>query len=208
MTEAQQRRFYFPAWNTCSVANKWFMQRGRLAADLAEQREEYSTWPDPASEVYLKVVTAAEQLALQQHRGVTADDLRHACNVVATGRQSSGTLDNKQTNRVVSLFRLLTDPDDLDAVMNWLNPERLEAASFDSFLLKRANEAAIIAIARNAGFLNQFETDWKSLPIEKKRWIAKKVKDRQPSRKRFYQRQLATIERRQVAGAVREPDPF
>ncbi|HEX3889441.1 MAG TPA: hypothetical protein VHX90_01205 [Verrucomicrobiae bacterium] len=190
MTEAQQRRFYFPNWNGCAVANGWMMTRGRLRADLAAQREEYAPWPDPAKELYLKVVTTAEQLALAAHRSVTADDLRRGCNYVATGKISSGDLDNKQTNRVVTLFKLLADPDDLEAVMNWMHPERQENASFDSFLLKRANEAAIISISSNA-----FGTKhWRDLPIEKKRWIAKTVKERQPSRKTFYRRQLAAVE--------------
>ena len=76
----------------------------------------------------LKVLTTAEVLAHGHHRSVTADDLRRGCNVVATGKISSGDLDNKQTNRVVALFKLLTDPDDLDAVMNWLHPENARSA--------------------------------------------------------------------------------
>ncbi|MDR3458005.1 MAG: hypothetical protein P4N60_11205 [Verrucomicrobiae bacterium] len=90
-------------WNGCAVANNWLMTKGRLRADLAAQREEVAaTWDDPAKEVYLQVVTLAEQLALRAHQAVTADDLRRACNWVASDgrRLSSGDLDNKQTNRV------------------------------------------------------------------------------------------------------------
>ena len=64
-----------------------------------------------------------------------------------TGKIKSGELDNKQTNRVVALFKLLTDPDDLDAVMNWLHPENAERGSFVAFLKKRAHEGTLIAIA-------------------------------------------------------------
>jgi hypothetical protein len=177
MTELQQRRFYFPAWRECSIANGWIMARGRLQADLAAQRAEYATWPEPALGLYLKVITVAEQLALSSHRAIVPDDLRHACNIVATGRQNSGSLDNKQTNRVVNLFRLLRDPDDLDAVMNWENPENADRKSFVAFLKKRFNEAALIAISRNA-----FDTsDWDSLDIAKLRWICKQGKGRTDS---------------------------
>lgn len=187
MTEAQQRRFYFPCWNACAVANGWFMVKGRLRADLVTQREEYAAWSDPARELYLKVVTTAEQLALQNHRHVVADDLRRGCNVVATGKISSGDLDNKQTNRVVALFKLLADPEDLDAVMNWIHPENAERGSFVAFLKKKAHEGLIVTIARNA-----FATsDWESLPIEKLRWLAKELKNREPrSQKTFYRREL------------------
>lgn len=198
MTEAQQRRFYFPVWNTCAVANGWFMVKGRLRADLDAQREERATWSDPAREVYLKVVTAAEQLALADHTAVTADHLRRGCNLVAAGKVSSGDLDNKQTNRVVALFRLLADPDDLEAVMTWLNPDRAEHGSFVAFLKKRAHDGVLISIARNA-----FDTnDWESLPIEKLRWMAKELKNREPKFKRpgycskaQYREKLASIER-------------
>lgn len=211
MTEAQQRRFYFPVWNTCAVANGWFMVKGRLRADVQSQKSEVQGWSEPARELCLKVLTSAEQLALQQHRGVTADDLRRGCNLVAAGKVSSGDLDNKQTNRVVALFKLLTDPDDLDAVMNWLHPEKAEHGSFVAFLKKRAHEGLIITIAQNA-----FDTkDWESLPIEKLRWLAKELKGREPKFKRpgycsktQYRQKLASIERRQVAGAVCEPNPF
>lgn len=166
------------------------MVKGRLRADIAAQRDEYATWPDPARELYLKVLASAEQLALAGHRGVNADDLRRGCNYVAAGKLSSGDLDNKQTNRVVSLFKLLSDPEDLEAVMNWLHPENAERGSFVAFLRKKANEAALIAISSNA-----FGTrHWEDLPIEKLRWIAKTVKERQPARKTFYRRQLTSIE--------------
>ena len=180
MNEAQQRRFYFPCWNSCAVANGWFMVKGRLRADLVAQREEYATWSEPGREMYLKVVTTAEQFARAGHRVVTEGkpfyDLRYACNVAATGRIHSEDLDNKQTNRVVALFKLLTDPDDLDAVMNWLHPENAERGSFVAFLRKRAHEALLITIAKNA-----FDTDaWDELPIEKLRWLAKELKNREP----------------------------
>lgn len=174
MTEAQQRRFYFPAWNGCAVANQWFMARNRLVADLDAQREEYAHWPDLARELHSKVVTLAEQLAQREHRAVNADHLRHGCNLVATGKASSASLDNKQTNRVVNLFRLLTDPEDLDAVMNWLHPDAADRQSYIAWLKKQNHEAAIIAISVNAYGTRQ----WEDLPMEKLRWLCKQLKNR------------------------------
>ena len=45
-------------------------------------------------------------------------------------RASSGDLTNKETNRVVTLFKLLTDPDDLDAVMDRQIPNARRLAEF------------------------------------------------------------------------------
>jgi hypothetical protein len=179
MTLAQQRRFYFPHWNACAAANDWIMVRGRLLADLAQQRgaEGALRWPEPALELYVKVIVTAEHLALQDHCAVTDDHLRHACNLVATGIESSVNLDNKQTNRVVVLFRLLKDPDDLDAVMDWLNPANADRRSFVAFLKKKAPEGIIIAICKNA-FGTIF---WEDLEIAKLRWLAKQLKDRTDS---------------------------
>lgn len=201
MTEAQQRRFYFPQWNTCAVANDWLMKRGRLSADLDAQRVAYATWPDPAGPLYAKVVTAAEQIARQEHRAVTADDLRHACNHVACGRISSGDLTNTQTTRVVNLFRLLTDPDDLDAVMDWLHPQRQEKQSFIAFLRSRANEATLIAIAMNAFDTREIE----KLEIDQLRFIARQVKNRRQAAggqqgRQFYRGKLQDMEKKFVPG--------
>jgi hypothetical protein len=203
LTEAQQRRFYFPAWNSCAVANKWFMTRGRLNADLAEQTIAYASWPEPGRELYSKVVCLAGELAGREHRATVPDDLRHACNIVAAGRQGSGSLDNKQTNRVVCLFRLLQDPEDLNAIMNWLNPDQADQKSYVAYLRKCGHEAAIISISVNAYGTRQ----WEDLPIEKLRWLCKQLKERTKS----FHRPVSTNylrRRRQVAAPNREPNPF
>jgi hypothetical protein len=221
MTEAQQRRFYFPNWNGCAVANGWLMRRGRLGVDLAAQLEEFRGWPEPAGPGALQVVVFAEQWAQQQHRAVNADDLRYGCNWVATcdlakrrsgatrGKIHSADLSNRETQHTVTLFKLLTDPDDLDAVMDWLNPERQEKASYISYLLKRMDEAAIIAIARNAFELTPGNQDWRELPTEKLRWICKQGKHRK-SRRQFWRDRLAEIERVAPAGhgVPKEMQPY
>lgn len=172
----KQTTFYWSLWRECCQKNGWRMERGRLLYD-----------PFKLNEVGKKVWTCAEQLALQSHRAVILDDLRHGCHFVALSRmRSSKDFSNKEFNKVRLVLQLCADFDNLQAQMEQANPAMVENASFDSFLLKRANEAAIISISSNA-----FGTKhWRDLPIEKKRWIAKTVKERHP-RKTFYRRQLA-----------------
>ena len=174
MTHAQLKWFYMPAWRRCAHANDWTMSRGRLVADLAAQREESLQWKEPYGPTLRQVLDLAAQLAAKIHRAIIADDLRHACNVVATGRESSKNLTNPQVNRVVSLFNLLRDPEDLDAIMAWLHPENAERASFISFLRKQASEEALCAISRNA-----YDTIfWEDLELSKLRWMCTEVKSR------------------------------
>ena len=179
MTEKQQRRFYFPAWNECARANDWVMVRGRLLADLVAQRQEFLKWPQVAADAGLSVLDYAEQLGLQEHRVVTAEDLRHGCNLVATAgrKQSSEALTNAELNRVVVLFRLLKEPEDLDAVMEWLHPDIADKRSLVGYLKRLAPEATLIAICRNA-----FGTIyWEGLDESKLRWLIKTVKEKNRS---------------------------
>ena len=68
MTTAQQRRFYFPHWHECAVANDWFMVKGRLKAELLTQREQAAAWPEPARAEMLKVIALAFDFADGEHR--------------------------------------------------------------------------------------------------------------------------------------------
>lgn len=148
-----------------------------LPSPPAERVSEYRpAWPEPAQAEMLKVLTFAKQLSLQEYRAVTAEDLRHACTWVALEGKttSSKHLNNKEVNRVVTLFRLLEDPDDLDAVMDWLHPENAERRSMVAFLRKCAPEATLVAIFRNCyGTIFWEDGDYQQL-----RWLAKQVKDR------------------------------
>lgn len=137
MTEKQKFKFYFPAWNRCARANNWIMKKGRL---VAEEPSPDITLPERA-----QVWTYARQLAALEHRGITPNDFRHACHIVALKRdKSSAQLDTREVNRVVALFDLLADPHDLQARMNWENPENKERASLIARLKKLAPEAYII----------------------------------------------------------------
>jgi hypothetical protein len=197
MTHEQQRRFYFPAWNALAAAAGWRMVKGRLAIDIEEQSLVCAAWPDPAGELYRKVVTLATQFAIQEHRAVNAADLRYACNFAGCGKKSSQDLNNKDVNLVVllmdSLREFFRDPENLSAITAYLNPDRKEKDSFIAFLEKRAHEGVLAAVASNA-----FGTkNWRELPIEKLRWLSKKLKDRQ---------RVAAPQQRDVASNYRQRD--
>jgi len=181
MTEKQRKFFYFPAWNRCARICDWVMVRGRLLADLRKQREELverarPSLASPAWKAGLQVLDYAEQLARQEHRSVTAADLRHACNLVATGGRKSGSdgLTNHEVNRVVTLFDLLQDGENMDCVMKWDHPEIADKEALVKYLRKMAGETTLCAISRNA-FGTIF---WEDLETQKIIWILKLVKGR------------------------------
>lgn len=180
MTPKQEKLFYFPAWHRCAKARGWTMRKGRLIVDLDAQRKESERWPETVEALLHQVVENAQYLARQDHRAPTADDLRHACNMVATATKSSARLTNKQVNRVVCLFRILTDPEDLDAMNDWLYPDHAERRSMIAFLRRKAPDYVIREIAGN---LPGGTIYWQDLDMQRLRWIAGQLKNRPPSQK-------------------------
>jgi hypothetical protein len=175
MTEAQQKRFYFPAWNKCADANDWRMAKGRF---IGRRSAPLGTAPDICA-VYDQVFAFAEQLAAAEHRGLKPDDLRHACTMVVTGKnQSSSNLNNREVQRVVDLFDLLRDPTNLDFVMRWVNPEVSERKNLVKAIKQKAEEAYICAIAKDR-FNGQFEYPfWEDLPINLLKQLAMTLNNR------------------------------
>lgn len=182
MTDNQRKHFYFPAWLACAAAYDWRMVGGRLLADLAALRERCNQLPEPAAGVLYDVLTAAEKLARQEHRAVVADDLRHACNLVAGGNASANKLNNGQLSKVVNLFRLLRDPDDLTAVMHWLNPDEADRVSLADHIATLCPEARLRAIAVNAWNTSE----WRDQDASRLRWLLREVRhtNRQPEHER------------------------
>jgi hypothetical protein len=176
MTEAQQKRFYFPAWNKCADVNDWRMQKGRFVGSL--QTATRGAPPDIRA-VIEQVWGFAEQLAAAEHRGLKPDDLRHACTMVVTGKnQSSSNLNNREVQRVVDLFDLLRDPTNLDFVMRWVNPEVSERKNLVKAIKAKAEEAYICAIAKDR-FSGQFEYPfWEDLPINLLKQLAMTLNNR------------------------------
>lgn len=171
MTDRQKFRLYLPAWGACARANGWRMVKGRLVGRGLEDA------PGGGAEL-VSVIAAARQIAAARHRAAMPDDIRHGCHVVALGRdRSSGDLSNAEVDRVVSLFRVLTDPDDLDARLAWDNPGLAEARRVEWFL----GQAAPEYVARLARDIYGTER-WQSLPVEKQRRLSRLVGKRSPSK--------------------------
>lgn len=140
MTEKQEK-LYWRLWGQVAHANDWRFAQGRIAPSA--ERE--------ASDHHRAVWKCAEALALQKHRSVTADDLRHGCHLHALG-QDKGHVDihpTRECSRVFQLFRLLINPDDLDAVMDWQNPDRDERRRLVVGIKQAAPFAYIDAICRD-----------------------------------------------------------
>lgn len=105
----EQRNKYFRLWHQCCLANGWRMKAGRLLWN-----------PESLSDEGRQVVALATQRAVQEHRSVTVDDLRHGCSILALKRdKSSKHFTNADLDRVFCLFRLLTNPLDLRAITEW-----------------------------------------------------------------------------------------
>jgi hypothetical protein len=155
MTEAQQRKFYFPAWNRAAGRHDWVMRGGRL---VGKRLDVFGL--AQVNGLYQRVWAAAAERALQGHRGVTAEDLRHGCHVVALGQdKGSGDLTSGECDRVVCLFRLMADPDDLDAQIAWEHPEEGEKKRLKWVIGQAAPEAYISAISKDRFGTIFWETD-------------------------------------------------
>lgn len=158
MTTAQQRRFYFPAWNAAAKVHGWKPSLKGMAL-LATRK---AAWGGPeVDKLYGKLWFIALGLADLEDREFCADHLRHACNLAATGgkKRHSEDLNNKETNRVVALLELLADPENLHAMNAWLHPD---AAAREGVLIqirKLAPLAYIISISRG----KFSRDDWENL---------------------------------------------
>lgn len=140
MTEKQEKLYWRLWWRVCHV-NDWRFLKGRIAAEA--QRD--------TSEHHLAVWKCAADLARANQRSVTADDLRHGCHVHAIGRDKRH-LDLHPTNecsRVFTLFKLLIEPEDLDAVMDWQDPDRDEKRRLVVGIKRMAPFAYIDSICRD-----------------------------------------------------------
>lgn len=185
---APQLAKHWRRWSAVAAANDWVMEKHRL--DLgptgAGRTRDLSIW-------HKLVWKCATDLALQAHGAVTADDLRHACYMVATtqvpgwGKRvtpaaSIKDLDNRMFSRLLCLWGdekkmagLLIDLDCIQSNIMWDHPERAASEGLDVTLARLAPEPKLAAIC-----LNAFGTrDWKSLDAGQKRWLLGIVRDKQ-----------------------------
>lgn len=169
MTAAQKFKFYFPAWTACVRANGWHKEKGRVI--LTES---------PTAELS-KVIVFATQRALQAGRSLAVDDLRHGCHWLALGRdKSSADLTNADLDRVVNLFELLTDPDNLAVRVKFDAYGRGEdpgAIARVEYFIRRAPEAYVRVVSHG-----KFGTrDWENLTIAQKKQLSMTLAQRKPS---------------------------
>jgi hypothetical protein len=170
----KQNTLYWRMWGRVVDANDWRMSKGRLISPLARH----------TSNLGQRVLVLAAEIAQPQHRSVTADDLRHACHVAAVGHEKSHKdLTNAEFSRVLTTFKLLIEPDDLDAQMDWDNPNRDAHRSLVAGINKIAPHAAIDAICKNA-FDNYNSPFWEDLDLDQLRWLIRTLKDRAARRLR------------------------
>lgn len=170
MTDAQKFHFYFPAWNACVKANGWRKVKGRLQIAECEMR----------SAELNQVLVFAEQRATMALRGLSTDDLRHGCHIVALGKdKSSADLTNAEVDRVVTLFQLLTDPDDLTARLAWDAYQRGEdpgAVKRVEYFIRRCPEAYVRAVSADKFGTRQ----WENLTVKQKGLLSMTLANRKP----------------------------
>jgi hypothetical protein len=127
------------------------------------------------SEHHRTVWTYAEQIAQRDHRAVTVNDLRHAAYIYALKKDKSSTeFTNVDLDRILVLFRLLVDPDDLAAVHEWDHPELAVQRRLVWVIEHSAPEAYIRKVAGDkCGTIY-----WRELPIPSLRQLAMTLRNR------------------------------
>ena len=143
MTPNQHKFFYLKHWTPCARACQWNTQAGIWGPGRA------AVSPEDAQRL-AQVVAHAYQFAKAQHRGPKPDDFRHACHIIALGKnKSSLDFTNDEVERIVCLFRVLAAPDDLDAIMDWDDPARAKKKNLIVQAQAKAPEAYIATIVRD-----------------------------------------------------------
>lgn len=125
-------------WGRVTQANDWHMINKRLcpAADLA------------LSEWHRSVVALARKHALENNRALTVEDLRKGAVAVVAGKfASTKDLTNAQFSRLLTLYKLLCEPTDLDAILDWENPERERERGLQALIAKSAPDDYVRRIA-------------------------------------------------------------
>lgn len=142
MLSPPQIKKYWRRWSACSAANDW---RGIVTGDGAK------------SEFHQLVWRQARALANADFRAVNADDLRHACHVVACGRAvSHRRLSNADFSRLLvwwgderAVAGLLIDPEDLASLIAWQNPDLTDRDFLCAVIRRTAPFALIDSVARH-----------------------------------------------------------
>jgi hypothetical protein len=184
MLSTLQTTLHWRRWSALVDANDWTMERSRLSPD-SQRTAGLSIW-------HKLVWRAAEALALQAHRAITADDLRHACYLVATTNvpgwskharpiASMKDLDNRSFSRLLCLWGdgkaktgLLIEPDCITSAIAWDHPDQDSAQWLVEKLARMAPDAVLRAISENAFG----RRDWERLDPGAHRWLFRTLQER------------------------------
>lgn len=157
MTENQRNKFYFPKWRRLQAAFDWHLVGGRLLADLAEQDRMAQRFAPYVCEIFRKILALAQELALKERRAVMVDDLRHACNWIASEGKttSSSRMKNYHVDNFDRLHLVLLKPFEESDESVWLSicwhhPEEDTRRRKIRYLRILADEGRLVAISRNA----------------------------------------------------------
>jgi len=173
-----QDKMYWRRWAACCRANDWRMVSGRLAPAARLD----------GSAAHCKVVAAARQLAYSEAVGLDADHLRHACHIVAIGRDKSHLkFTNKEFDALLDYWGddrdirgLLIDPDDLASAIHQQNPTLKTRERMVKFL---RDDCIGSYVAGESGRL--FGTkDWEALADDQLTRLYEHLRNRPNSRKR------------------------
>ena len=166
MTRDQQRRFYGPAW-TAAFRACW-MREGRGGPIVARPGRPSaapgSNLPTPAD-----VEDLAGRFGARDGRPMTESDLRRACRWITIGRDipdGNDVENGEEMSRLVGLFRVLRDPENLDAVEEFLGGGDQQRRR-----LIQGIERLGLKDSTLQGWCYHFNRDqgsnWRALPVER-----------------------------------------
>ncbi|ODU25014.1 MAG: hypothetical protein ABS95_01155 [Verrucomicrobia bacterium SCN 57-15] len=169
MTPRQQKALYFPAWRIAAANHGWTSSR-----PVRVPRVAVFGGPE-VNDLYQRIWTIAQEKA-GPLTAPNADHFRRACHVIAIGQdKSSCDLTNAELDRVLALFKLLADPDDLAALMSWNNPDEERRKRILWWLKKECVESYVVEVCRQ-----KFQTaNWEALSFKQLQQLHMTLKNRE-----------------------------
>ena len=173
---AAQNTKYWRRWNAVVKHNNWRWLKGRLVEGAAKDTSPHHT----------SIWYTAEQIAAKAFHSPIADDLRHACHVLALGRDvSHSDFTNPQFSRLLVLWGddkdmagLLINPDCITSGMAWNDPDRARKAGLIAAIEQAAEESYIRSITADVwGTIY-----WRDLDTTALLGLLRKIKGNAPAR--------------------------